>query len=42
MKHCNISKYLFPFKAVEMQRLTLAYSFALTFLFNQNNFLSVT
>lgn len=42
MKHCNISKYLFPFKAVEMQCVTLAYSFALTFLFNLSNFLSVT
>lgn len=39
MKPCNISKYLFSFK---MQCVTLAYSFVLTFLFNLNNFLSVT
>lgn len=42
MKHCNISKYLFPFEGVEMQCVTLAYSFALLFLFSLNNFLNAT
>lgn len=42
MKHCNISKYLFLFKGVEMQCVTLAYSFALTFLYKRNNFLNAT
>jgi len=32
MKHCNISRYLFPFEGVQMQCVTFAYSFALPFL----------
>lgn len=42
MKHCNISKYLFPFEGVEMQCVTLPYSFAMLFLFSLNHFLNVT
>lgn len=38
MKHCNISKYLFPFEGVEMRRVALAYSFALLFFIQPKSF----
>lgn len=41
-KHCNVSKYLFPFEGVAMLCATLPYSFALLFLFRLNHFLNVT
>lgn len=41
-KHCNVSKYLFPFEGVAMPCATLPYSFAPLFLFRLNHFLNVT